>query len=174
MSELTVGKSAAVPVLAAPLHLLPLVAEDGLVERVRAVVHLVRPQHPQLVLPVREVAVVAQLAVLALGELLAQRRLVERVEGDDALLAAGPDLLLGVGEAALVAVAAGAALRPVLAHDSLGVVRREPRPASAPAAQPGPADVPVVLAAAVGVNVSKLAIITKVTFALKLKIKQVD
>ena len=165
MSELTVGKSAAVPVLAAALHLLPLVAEDGLVERVRAVVHLVRPQHPQLVLPVREVAVVAQLAVLALGELLAQRRLVQRVEGDDALLAAGADLLLGVGEAALVAVAAGAALRPVLAHDSLGVVRREP--GAAPAPQPGPADVPVVLAAAVGVNVAKLAIITKVTFALK-------
>ena len=57
-----------------------------------------------------KVTAVSELTVLSLPELFAKCRLVQRVLGDDLLLPAAPDLLLAVGEGALVPVAADARL----------------------------------------------------------------
>ena len=124
----TVCKSAAVPILAAPLGLFPLVTERGLVKRILTPVRLVlglegpeaarevntgdyhiRPS-PQLILAMGKVTGVPELTEVSLPELFAKCRLVKRVLRDDLLLPAAADLLLAVGEGALVPVAAAPSL----------------------------------------------------------------
>ena len=91
------SKSAAVPVLAAPLGLLPLIAEGGLVKRILAPVWLVlrleRPESahkvttwghyyqpsPQLILTMSKVTTLPKLTEFSLPELFAQGRLVQGV-----------------------------------------------------------------------------------------------
>ena len=69
----------------------------------------IRPS-PQLILAMGKVTGVSELTEVSLPELFAKCRLVKRVLRDDLLLPAAADLLLAVGEGALVPVAAAPSL----------------------------------------------------------------
>ena len=112
-----------------------------------------------------EVAAVSQLTELALPELFAECRLVERVLRDDLLLPAAPELLLAVSEGALVPVAAGSRIRPVLTHNCLDV-----GPLNPASTHPRPAEAPVDVGSELSIvccQMQEFAIVPKVTVTLK-------
>merc|ERR1719318_1729851 len=71
--------------------------------------------------PWAKLTILSQLTKLSLSKLLAHCGFVQWVAGYDLDLLAPPDLLLSMGKAALVSIAAGTILSPVLTQHSLGI-----------------------------------------------------